>query len=234
VDTTDLARILPTLAYCTHSICNLGVNDLSGTHAALRTGLTNLYTLLKANLGGDARTAQCTLTPFAVGSTNNYITQAAMTPGADESKRVLINADIRGSYFGALLDDFIEVADAIEPSRDSGIWREPTSPVHTGTATSATASTLTQTGAGWTSNAFKDFSIEITGGTGAGQTRRISAHSSQTITGLSSNWTVTPDATSTFKIWPVNTRDGTHGTSAPTSYAAGALPIRAYLEAATL
>lgn len=70
----------------------------------------------------------------------------------------------------------------------------------TGTATSATSTTLSDSGMSWTTNQFAGrYFVTITGGPGAGQIRDIV---SNTATALAINraWTVTPDATSTYAI----------------------------------
>jgi hypothetical protein len=68
----------------------------------------------------------------------------------------------------------------------------------TGTATSATATTLVDSGGGWTASQWINSQVRITGGTGAGQIRSITANTSTTLT--VATWTVTPDATSTYSI----------------------------------
>jgi hypothetical protein len=68
----------------------------------------------------------------------------------------------------------------------------------TGTATSATSTTLTQTGKTWTASQWINFQVRITGGTGAGQIRTISANTADALT--VSTWTITPDATSAYSI----------------------------------
>ncbi len=68
-----------------------------------------------------------------------------------------------------------------------------------GTATEATTSTLTSSGFFTTGSALKNKFITITGGTGAGQIRRITSNTA-TIISVSPNWTTIPDSTSTFKI----------------------------------
>lgn len=68
----------------------------------------------------------------------------------------------------------------------------------TGTATSATATTLVQTGKTWTASQWVNFQVRITGGTGAGQIRTITANTADTLT--VATWTTTPDATSTYAI----------------------------------
>ncbi len=67
-----------------------------------------------------------------------------------------------------------------------------------GTITLAAATTATLPAAASSYN-FTNQEIFITGGTGAGQIRRITAQASNVIT-VASAWTTTPDSTSTFKI----------------------------------
>jgi hypothetical protein len=73
---------------------------------------------------------------------------------------------------------------------------------YTGTATSATASTLVNTSAKWTTNDFSsNHFVKITGGTGSGQIRGILPGNSPTSLSVDRNWTVTPDNTSTYAIY---------------------------------
>lgn len=67
-----------------------------------------------------------------------------------------------------------------------------------GTATSATATTLVNSGKSWTASQWINSQVRITGGTGKGQTRTITANTGTTLT--VATWTVTPDATSTYAI----------------------------------
>lgn len=69
----------------------------------------------------------------------------------------------------------------------------------TSTATAGAASTLDDTTQAWTVNNYNDFTVRITGGTGAGQIRRIASNTATQIT-VASAWTVIPDATSTYTI----------------------------------
>lgn len=68
-----------------------------------------------------------------------------------------------------------------------------------GTATSATVSTLSNSAKAWTTNQWTSYQIRITAGTGIGQVRTIASNTGVQIT-VSSNWTVTPDATSQYAI----------------------------------
>lgn len=68
----------------------------------------------------------------------------------------------------------------------------------TGTATSATGTTLVQTGKTWAASQWVNSQVRITGGTGAGQIRTITANTADTLT--VATWTTNPDATSTYVI----------------------------------
>jgi len=68
----------------------------------------------------------------------------------------------------------------------------------TGTATSASSTTLVQTGKTWAASQWINSQVRITAGTGAGQIRTISANTADTLT--VSAWTTTPDATSQYAI----------------------------------
>lgn len=68
----------------------------------------------------------------------------------------------------------------------------------TGTATSATSTTLVNSGKSWASGQWVNSQIRITGGTGAGQIRTITASDATSVT--VSTWTTTPDNTSTYSI----------------------------------
>jgi hypothetical protein len=68
-------------------------------------------------------------------------------------------------------------------------------------AVNATSRTLTDAGQSLARDRYANYRIQITGGTGIGQNRRIVAHTPTTFT-VSRPWSVTPDSTSTYEIWP--------------------------------
>jgi hypothetical protein len=67
-----------------------------------------------------------------------------------------------------------------------------------GTATSATSTTLVNSGASMGTTQYVNFLLVITGGTGRGQVRKIASHTATTFT--VSAWDVTPDTTSTYRV----------------------------------
>lgn len=64
--------------------------------------------------------------------------------------------------------------------------------------TSATGTTLVNSGATWTTNQYQNFWVTILTGTGAGQTRNITSNTATTLT--VPTWGTNPDNTSTFQI----------------------------------
>lgn len=68
----------------------------------------------------------------------------------------------------------------------------------TGTATSATGTTLVHSGETWTVNQWTNFQVIIVSGTGAGQIRTITSNTNTTLTVAA--WTINPDATSVYVI----------------------------------
>lgn len=71
-------------------------------------------------------------------------------------------------------------------------------PLASGTATSATATTLVNSGKAWTTSQWVNSQIRIVSGTGAGQIRTITANDATSVT--VATWTITPDATSVYQI----------------------------------
>ena len=71
--------------------------------------------------------------------------------------------------------------------------------VDNGTATAGANVTLTDSSKAWTSNAFLNYSVTITGGAGIGQTRKITTNTATVLT-VSPAWGVKLDVTSTYAI----------------------------------
>lgn len=80
------------------------------------------------------------------------------------------------------------------------VLRAEKASLFSGTASSATATTLVRSGSGWTVNAYAGQRVEIFTGTGAQQVRRVVSNTSTTLT-VEPAWRVIPDATSTYRIY---------------------------------
>jgi len=68
-------------------------------------------------------------------------------------------------------------------------------------ATSATNRRLTDTTLSLTNDQYRNYQIRLVQGTGAGQRRRITSNINNTFE-VDSKWTITPDATTKYEIWP--------------------------------
>lgn len=68
----------------------------------------------------------------------------------------------------------------------------------TGTATSATGTTIVNSAKSWTTSQWVNFQVRIVSGTGAGQIRTITANDATSLT--VATWTITPDSTSVYSI----------------------------------
>ncbi|WP_313640087.1 GDSL-type esterase/lipase family protein [Paenibacillus sp.] len=112
--------------YCTHAITNYGINDLVGrTYTQMVADYQTLWSML-AEYG--LKVFQCTITPHT-DTTDNWATAvnqtfnpstAAVGPA---SHRTNVNNYIRTSP--APLAGYFDVADKVETSRNSGLWKYP-------------------------------------------------------------------------------------------------------------
>jgi hypothetical protein len=64
---------------------------------------------------------------------------------------------------------------------------------------SSASTTLTKTAAGWTVNAYANYTVVILSGTGAGQRRSIASNTATVLT-VTQAWATNPDTTSTFVV----------------------------------
>ena len=110
--------------YASHLICEYGSNDLYTVGADVATVLATLQTIggYMIALGAGKRAYQVTITPRTT-STDSWATTVNQTvlSSAIEARRISVNDSIRGILPG--LTGYYDVADAIETSRNSGIWR---------------------------------------------------------------------------------------------------------------
>lgn len=103
-----------------------------------------------------------------------------------------------------IYDDVIQGQGGIAGGRFTSVDTLPNSYVATsGTAQSATATTLTlASGASSTNDFYKGMHVTITGGTGIGQDhQRVIAYNGSTkVATLSGSWITTPDSTSSYQV----------------------------------
>jgi hypothetical protein len=102
--------------YCSHVLCQFGINDLSASYSAA-TVLADIQTI--RNLYPNRPFFQATVAPKTT-STDSWATVVNQTPFAQEAERVALNALIRSGVAGH--SGFLEIADAVESARDSGKW----------------------------------------------------------------------------------------------------------------
>jgi len=90
--------------------------------------------------------------------------------------------------------------------------------IDSGTVTSASSTGLTDTSKAWATDEHKGRLVRTTGGTGPNQVKHISNSGVTTLTigGLSGDWAITPDTTTTYMIYegpPVETNKATSGST---------------------
>ena len=131
---------------------------------------------------------------------------------------------------GHPVNGYIETADTVETSRNSGVWKAPPNIYDSGTASSATSTTLVDSSKTWTVNAHSGRRLAIKTRAGSGQARGISSNTATTITlaGAGNTWAVTPDATSTYQIddgYSIGDSGGIGVHPAPNGHVAMAVPV---------
>lgn len=140
-------------------------------------------------------TVQATASATGGTSTTLVDTTKSWTPNAFTNKTVEITAGPLGAVSRVVLSNTSNTLTI------SGTW--PVSDA--GGANSGTATTITDLTKTWTVNAFTGFTIEIIGGTGAGQSRVVASNTATDIT-VTSAWTTIPDNTSSYQV--LRTPDG--------------------------
>ena len=134
-------------------------------------------------------TAQSTATPTGGTSTTLVDTTKSWGVNAFANKTVEITAGPMGLVSRTILSNTSNTLTI------SGVW-----PVtDAGGANSGTSNTLTDLTKLWTANAFNGFTIELTGGTGAGQSRVVASNTATVIT-VTSAWATIPDSSTSYQI----------------------------------
>lgn len=117
--TGSTRRVSLAKRFCTHVVSNYGIN---GVNAYARTGAQVLADLVSYwALFSPLPVFQTTLAPVST-STDSWATTVNQTTAATNAERVNLNNALRISVGCA---GIIELADAVESARDSGLWKAP-------------------------------------------------------------------------------------------------------------
>lgn len=220
--------------YATHTLCEYGTNDIFSGLLSLATMQANLISYWYNFYALGQKVMQTTILPRTTSADNWQIAtnQSTLT---GESVRIALNEWLRAGapctvsgytvtpvavgtlgavpclYLYKVLDicSVLEVNSANVLTQNGGRWLVGGT-IRTGTATSATATSLADASANFSSLPVPGAMVRIASGTGAGQVNWIVGASSATNINLLNSWTTTPDATSTYTILDTPTRDGTH------------------------
>ncbi len=141
-----------------------------------------------------------------LGATGTLDASQILTIGADASGAAGGNfwdGDIDDVYFasgGATTSDTLSQAQIRKRYLEGrSALAKPSTVVSAATTSSST--TIGDSGESYVTNAFVGSMVEITGGTGAGQSRRVIANDGTTLT-VSPAWTVTPSTDSNYEVVP--------------------------------
>lgn len=101
-------------AYCSHVVCNYGINDLTigGSSASVQASLTTIRGYFTQPF------FQGTIAPVST-STDSWVTTANQTTVASNANRVAVNTWLRAGNLG---DGIFDIAGVVESSLNSGIW----------------------------------------------------------------------------------------------------------------
>lgn len=227
-------------------ICEYGRNDITaGRTLAQVQG--DLLWLWRLGAGRGRRVYQTTITPKST-SSNGWVDLAGQTvaAGSGESVRVAFNAWLRAGApiisasggpaavgaAGALLagqpghplTGYLEIADAVESFRDSGLWKPMTNQrTVTDAVTTAGGSTVTSATAAFTAtDVGRTIAVAGAGASGALYLGLITAVNSATSVTVSAATATTVTGAAT--VGSSYTRDGTHLDAHASVQAAAAIP----------
>jgi len=123
------------------------------------------------------------------GDIGGWDIQTGLLRSATSAERIELNATKnRVSIFDA-------TSEKVAMGYLDGLQKNPVE----GFVSSASSDTITDSTANWTTNEFQGGTIEITAGTGSGQSDTVYSNTSTEIT-IQGTWTTTPDSTSEYRI----------------------------------
>jgi len=169
------------------------IKFLTGANAGLVTQITGVIII-----PGGTNTLQFDALPSAVVNTDTFV--------IDTGLFLIMNAGTIAAGIYKSFDPLTGVVTSLGTSGLPATWgtegrlisTSSSDIFATGTATSATSTTLVNSAKTWTDSKWINYQVRITAGTGIGQIRTITANTGTTLTVAA--WTVTPDATSEYSI----------------------------------
>lgn len=179
------------------------------TNAAQNPGANNhvepLYLRGSATPAGTRAVTNCTFDkpPWLIGNGTTY-SGNWFREGWDDAGSSAAWAGFSNSFIRLIATDGQNSSGGISNSYIlMDTW--PLSSLSSGAATSATSTTLVDSGKTWTAHAYQssgavNYFVQITGGTGAGQMRTLNDNTATTLT-VSYAWSTTPDTSSTYAIY---------------------------------
>lgn len=197
------SRRLSLAAFCSHVICNLGINDT--TNARTLPQMAADFATLRA-LFASKPWIHTTCPPYT-SSTNGWGTVAGQSTTGGNSVRVAWNNKVRAGAYG--IDYVCDVADVVESQRDSGLWKPAERTVTDGSITSGTAAFTSATGNFSAGDVGKYLVVMGAGSAGGVLQSTISAINSATSVTLANNASTTVASGGTAYIGTV-TGDGLH------------------------
>lgn len=214
---------------CKYAVLALGHNDLSGADAP--TLITRLQTIAAYLSAVGVRVYPATMPPYTT-SSDYWQTVGNQTVTAYESRRTSVNDSIRSIL--ANCAGYIDLAAAVEVNAantltiNGGFWKTAAA-LDSGTATAGASASLTDSGKVWATNAYATYSVTITGGTGAGQTKNIASNTGTVLTLDGTTFSPAPDVTSTYIISANPTGDGIHPTQYSHIAMAAKMPLTSFV-----
>lgn len=193
---TSFRDIMTQAGQCPHFLVEasqevrfIGCRTLAGSYGGAVIIEACVYRQISGGSTIPALVAQCTLTTPRGGcvQAGRYappirICDNVLSPTDERG----IGVDLRGGTGHIVAGNVIHSSDT-------------TTAVVSGTATAGGSNTLTDAGKSWATNAHVGRVVQLTGGTGAGQRRLITANTSTQLT-VELNWTTPPDSTTTYEI----------------------------------
>ncbi len=195
--------------YGSTAILALGTNDIM-TGALTAAQLKAKILLLIAKISPKVKKILlATITPRST-TNNGWLTTAgqnSVVTNNFNNVRIEVNDWIRSGGAGV---PHIEIADLVESSRNSGLWKAPGTALVSGTATGGSTTTIVDSTKSWATNEWMGYVASVS--SSAGQAGVITANNATTLTISVQSGGLSPGCANldTYTIQAAYTADGTH------------------------